>query len=320
MPTPAPASAAELAKLLAGWKPAPTKASKPKPETPPKPKPETKPAPPPADLFTVPGEELKIGELIPPRPQATPPAEPAREGEVPAEPRATTIPRPAKKAKPAPAPETTHAPATPAFETHDDIHAWAKSRLPNAKINLEGIPVKSWQVIAAEMDHLLERFPDIAKRLREFGSMPADVPADMVASAIIAGSKSIQFNPACWKDLAKLAKNFEADCKSGWNPKGVSHAGPSYYVTHEFGHLVHGYLGDTDPAKREKLDLLVGHKVIPSHPYIKFEPETAKAISKYAATSYAESFAESFAAARWNKNPRNAIVQSFQRNFRELRP
>jgi len=209
---------------------------------------------------------------------------------------------------------------TPTFETHEDVHAWATSAFPNAKINLEGIPVESWQVIAKEIDHLISKWPDMAARLREFGSMPAGAPDDVIASAVMAGSKSIQFNPTRWKDLAALTKSLEHDVKARWNPQGTAHAGASYYVTHEFGHLLHGYLKDVDPSKRAALDLLMGERIDPRFDYVKFEPKTAKTISKYAGTSYSEAFAEAFAAARWNTNPRNTIVQGFQRNLRELRP
>ena len=255
----------------------------------------------------VPGGPAELGRLI--------------SGWKPQRQKAAMAPKPKTEAAPTPAPaapisapQPTEAEPreTPNFETHDDVHSWAKDRFPDAKVNLEGIPVQSWQEIAKEVDHVLKQWPGIADRMREFGILK-DAPPEMVAAAVIRSGKSLQFNPVVWKNINKLSEQYAKDAKSGWAPKGTGFVGAKFYVTHELGHLVDGYLREFEPATRHRLDLLVGHQPDPNHPHVEFNKAAARTISEYAETSHAEAFAEAFASARWLRNPKNAIVQEFEK-------
>jgi hypothetical protein len=204
-------------------------------------------------------------------------------------------------------------PQTPEFRSHEEAENWAKQRFPNAAVNMAGIPVESWQEIAREVDYVVQRWPGIADRLKEFGTMKGDVPPDMVASATVRSGRSLEFNPAAWQNLAKLSEQHSQDAKSGWSPKGTGFIGSRFYTTHELGHLIDGYLRETDPAKRHQLDLLVGNQPNPKHPHVEFDKAKAATISEYAQVSHAEAFAEAFASARWLQRPKNPIVQQFKK-------
>ena len=63
----------------------------------------------------------------------------------------------------------------------------------------------------------------------------------------------LHFNPTHWNNLPGLDKALKDGVASEYHPLGVEHAGPQYYVTHEMGHLLDGYLKAAEPAKWKNL-------------------------------------------------------------------
>jgi hypothetical protein len=204
----------------------------------------------------------------------------------------------------APTPPAPTAPETPKFETHEDVEAWAKQAFPKAKVTVEGIPVASWQLIAQEIDENLAKFPGIAQRIETFGAMEAH--PESIAWASIP-RKEFHFAQHHWSDLENLGKIFQTGVADGYHPRHVEQAGPRYYVTHEFGHLVDGYLKDADPESWKAAQSELGKRGSAE------AQKRAAIVSEYATFSPAEAFAEGYAAAKWRPASKpNEIIDRFR--------
>jgi hypothetical protein len=201
----------------------------------------------------------------------------------------------AAKARKPKAPKVASVPSR--FTTHTEVDDWAKKLFPKAEIKTEGISLESWHAIADELDHLVPKFPGIADNIIGLGASDA-VPHGLawVKPNDIRGD-TLNFNPAFWGDTKKVQKTFDKSVKTGWIAEGTENAGPQYFVTHEFGHLVDGYTRRNNRAKY--LDAHATFKGADNQ----FDPSKGGTVSQYAATSSSESFAESFAGARWSNKP-----------------
>ena len=189
-------------------------------------------------------------------------------------------------------------PSTPQrFANHDEVATWAKKLFPKAEVTTEGVSLESWHVIADELDRMVAKFPAVADNIIGFGandSHPTGVawvkPNDIKGDALY-------FHPNYWGDIKKVKKVFDKSVKVGWAVEGTEHAGPQYFVTHEFGHLVDNYTRRNDRPKylefRKVFEGADGY----------FDPEKGATVSEYGATNGAEAFAESFAGAKWSIKP-----------------
>lgn len=194
------------------------------------------------------------------------------------------------------------------FATHAEVEDWAKSLFPKAAVVTEGVSLESWHAIADELDYLVPKFPGIADNVINLGASDAlSYGVAWVKPNDIKGD-SLYFNPNSWGDIKKAGKIFDKSAKTGFIPEGVEHAGPQYFVTHEFGHMVDNHVRRTN---REKY--LGANKLFRGDDN-KFDPAKGGTVSQYAATAEVESFAESFAGARWSTKPA-PLVSVFKEMF-----
>ena len=108
-----------------------------------------------------PGPPRPGPRITPPKPERRPAPKP--------------VPKPTPKppaSKPAPKP-----PAPPGRRFNDlaDVQKWAEKTFPKAEhIQLGGIPLESWQVIADEIDYHVKKTPALAERMYAFGAQVMD--------------------------------------------------------------------------------------------------------------------------------------------------
>lgn len=201
--------------------------------------------------------------------------------------------------------------ATPApgrFTTHAEVEDWAKQLFPKATVVAEGVSLESWHAIADELDHLVPKFPGMAENIIGFGTSDAASHAVAWVKPNDVKGDALHFNPAYWGDLKKARKVFDKSAKTGWIPEGVEDAGPQYFVTHEFGHMV-----DSWARRNHRAKYLDAHAVFKGSDN-QFDAAKGGSVSQYAATSTTESFAEAFAGARWSSKP-NPLINAFKEMF-----
>ena len=192
------------------------------------------------------------------------------------------------------------------FKTHADAEQWAKNAFPEATVDVSGIPLNQWNIIANEIDYLAEKFPGITKPIKQFGA--TDGPDGAIAWTNKASSV-LQFDRKEWSNSNNLHKAFKRATAEGWHSPKVENAGPAYYVTHEMGHLVDLRERTLNAEKRKEL---LRHFQLENG---QFDPSKGTEISEYAATNEFEAAAEAFAAARWRKDKDNPIVNQFREAY-----
>lgn len=219
-------------------------------------------------------------------------------------------PKPKTPKPKAPAPKKPTTPTLPTrFATHDEVVTWALARFPSIKaveiaglkqIDVDGVPLEAWTLIADEIDFMLAKFPEVASKIRRFGA--GDGPNNAIAWTTIWGD-AVHFDRATWSNLKKVTKTFDKSVRDGWHPKGVEHAGLKYYVTHEMGHIVDVAAKTDNPALHTAL-----HEPFKADNGY-FDPEKARDVSEYATYNELEAVAESIAGARWRTNSDNLVIQ-----------
>jgi hypothetical protein len=251
-----------------------------------------------------------------------------------------TPPRPAPKPKPAPVkpvPVAVPRPAPPViapellpgnFQTHEHVNKFFATTFPNAAIGaLERIPVDVWNVHARELEILARKFPEVANRLKvistKFEGWDGPNPAHpgWHAAAEMTRGDHLYVNPSHNQTPAGLAGANVVNEESGWWPKGSS--APSFTMTHEWGHLIDGWIRQEGRKPTGKLtsdsDWFKLREI-----FLKPEPNPDRdvdpiaAVSIYARTNHWESVAEAFAAARWTpKDEKTNTLLKFETVLRE---
>jgi hypothetical protein len=240
---------------------------------------------------------------MPPAPKRTfPPTPPPRSG----------APSPVKAPKPAPKPVINTMPRPGYFQSHSELHDWAKATFPNAAFSDAGIPLENWNHLAVELDRLATDFPFIAKRLKEINSGPSrfvDKLKDARALADYGLGEILAFNPTYWSQpLVKLTELQTAGSTSGWTVKGITE--PNYAATHEWGHLMEAWLRAVNPQKRAALQSVFEYDG-------QYSPSRGGLVSRYARTSENEAFAEAFAAMRRQPVEKQQIAKKFAKVFNQ---
>jgi len=215
------------------------------------------------------------------------------------------------KAAPGRATKATKSPVAPSrFADHAAVESWAKGVFPNATVNVEGIPLESWHVIANEVDHLSQKYADVFAGVVDFGA------ADRVQKGAIAWVKhsnagaALKFAREEWAKLSKVDKAFQSSATNGWIPKNVGHAGPGYFVTHEVGHLADEHMRKV--AREKYLEV---HRVFKEPNGYQFDPLKGQEVSEYGATNELEAVAEAFAGARWRTDSENPKINQIREAF-----
>jgi hypothetical protein len=196
------------------------------------------------------------------------------------------------------------------FETHEHVESWVKSTFPNARdIDIRGIPIESWRVIAEHVTLITERFPGLSSRVYHFGGEDLDGAFASVSGPF---GSSLKFDKTWWFDLERLTEQIKEGSMSGFYTPGAGRVGPGYVVTDEMGHMTEAFLEDKPPEIHRELMSLFSKPLEPGRRYADIDMDKASTISRYAATNENEAFAETLAAAKHQKNPMNTIVKRFK--------
>ncbi len=143
-------------------------------------------------------------------------------------------------------------PAPGRFKTLLQLRSWAGERFPRATLVTEGLDLKAWNRISPVIDSLAIDWPGVARELGWITTRhplwEVDVQGAIAAAESIFGEK-IAFNPFYFsrpKLVAETAANGE---RTGWHPAGAGSAAEVYFVSHEWGQLVHAWLRRHDTGK-----------------------------------------------------------------------
>jgi hypothetical protein len=201
-------------------------------------------------------------------------------------------PKPAAASAPPASPVSTPLPPSPGrFRTEADLHAWGKAVLPNATITPDGIPLHVWGHIAGEIERLAKDYPQVAAGLRQI-NLPQGNDGAFVAAADWEG-RYLRLNPRYWSDYTAREADRAHGVARGFFPAGTED--PTANVTHEWGHLVDGYLRYRGTADERELSFKI-RKIFQTDG--RFDKLKGASVSQYGATNEDEAIAEAFTAMR----------------------
>ncbi len=188
-----------------------------------------------------------------------------------------------------------------------------------AKVKLEGLPYESAEIWYRKTDSILSKYPQLKDNITSI-KYDADITKMMDA-----GTKPLTGEVYIGKpftDYKKMMKDYAEDVANGYSPQGTN---ASSVITHEFGHLLDGYLTKTKKAglvnqygvkyASEHLvnDVLKDMNITTKEGIFKDVPFKerlavrekwiAENISKYASKDNKEAFAELFAEYVDSPNP-----------------
>ncbi len=229
-----------------------------------------------------------------------------REPERPPEPKPAPRPRKPKTAAPAPKPKPPGAFPAAGFKTVKEAEAWATVKYPHVRFDFKGAHPDAINPTLRQLDKLMQEYPHVAERLRYVGTYRGEgAPrnrwnGNVYAHATFSGER-IGLNPKWYgkpnafrESVARSATNKYAD-GSTWHPDGMTQI--ESVVTHEFGHLLDGWLRTRTKEAFDPIVRASGFGLVSStHEKFKFHNKADSRLSRYATTNRDEAFAEGFGA------------------------
>lgn len=185
-------------------------------------------------------------------------------------------------------------------------------------MSLKGIDLESAKLVYQSQEKLFKKFPQLIGKLNGITANDSLSSYTYANCMMGLGHGGVSLNTKYFGNYAKLIKQFESDCKSGFHPAGV---GAGSIVTHEFGHALDDLLTNTyhmagfnnwkpkyvSSYLRPKVMKACGLKV----------SDIGSSVSGYATKDAYEWFAECFCEYVESENPR-PVAQEFGRQLEEL--
>lgn len=191
--------------------------------------------------------------------------------------------------------------AVGSFSSIAEAEQWAQKAYPKISWDLAGAHIDTINPTLKQFDLLARDYPDVVERLQYVGTYQtaSKLPAGKtglgfgreVAHAYKDGT-TMGLNPAYYGDPGRLRQALQRSEASGFYPPGCKEF--ECIITHEFGHLVDGWLKATRKGFLEVASAdgfgIVGDTITLFHG----EQKRAKKASSYGRTNSAEAFAEAF--------------------------
>jgi hypothetical protein len=201
------------------------------------------------------------------------------------------------------------------FKTMPQLRSWAGERFPIATLVTEGLDLKAWNRIAPILDSLAIDWPGVA---RELGWITTRHPfweddaRGAIAAADVVFGEKLAFNPLYFGRPKKLREAASLGERVGLYPRGAKDAGEWYFISHEWGHLVHAWLrGNRKLLLDDLMALFASNSDVVRSP---IDPDRAATISLNAKRGMTEAFADAFSLIQWNEEDRwPEIVRLFAR-------
>ncbi len=207
------------------------------------------------------------------------------------------------------------APVPGRFKSWAQLRSWGSRRFPRATLVTEGLDLKAWNRIAPILDGLASEWPGVAGELGWITTRHPfweDNSQGAVAAADSLFGEKIAFNPYYFRSPRRIAKAVAYGDGIGLYPAGAKDVRELYFVTHEWGHLVHAGLRRHHGERWRNLMALFA--VDPEDPQSPFDQDKAVEISQYAKRGISDAFAEAFSVIQWRqKSLWPEIVRQFDR-------
>ncbi len=129
------------------------------------------------------------------------------------------------------------------FRAVRQAERWARENYSHITWDFAGMDIEAVNPTLKQFHHLAQEFPEVAQRLRYIGTYGNDASRFsspyILAHASMDGS-FIGLNPLWFGDVRVFKELLAAAVKIGFHPKGCDTI--ESVITHEFGHLMHGWL------------------------------------------------------------------------------
>lgn len=196
------------------------------------------------------------------------------------------------------------------WQTIEDARAWAQSKMPGIRFDLDGVAVENAREALPQLDKLAREYPEVAQRLKYVGTHMGDgsplgqypwegnVYAHAGYTHKHPGLPNSEYylglNPEWWGDPVKFSFALSRDVSVGWHPKGCDSV--ASMLTHEFGHLWdYATKGAEDKAMLKYVGMGGEGQVSATWHYWLKTHKARASLSRYATTKGAEGVAEAFA-------------------------
>ncbi len=191
------------------------------------------------------------------------------------------------------------------FENLEQAARWAKGAYPDIEWDFDGAHIDTINPTLVQFDKLAKEYPGAAANLGYVGTYKKRGQTDSafgnngaIAHASF-GTRDqrngrIGLNPEYYGKPDKFREAVQRGEQSGWFPKGVNSF--EAIITHEFGHVVHGWLLSQPSTAFHKVVRISGLGLIGDTTRFWLEShKRTKALSQYSLTNDNESWAEGFA-------------------------
>lgn len=205
-------------------------------------------------------------------------------------------------------------------KTLDECKLWAEANYPHIRFEFDGADIEAIKPTLQQFDKLAKEWPDAAARLKYMGT-GRTFPHGEYAHAARDGT-AIGLNPNFYGNPGEFLRWLRNDVAVKHHPRGC-HTIESV-ITHEFGHMVHFWLGrQLDRAVLPVVSVdgtgIVGNTVNNWLIYWTDNRKRAvRSLSKYAAEKEEEAFAEAFAAFYHQTGKKGTFLRSFRILMREV--
>jgi len=205
------------------------------------------------------------------------------------------------------------------FASLDQAAQWASRSYPNITWDFDGAHINTINPTLAQFDKLAQKYPDVAKRLEYVGTYRGKTPpftnqqsdqfGNAIAHAYYESGKQIGLNPRYYGDPVGFSDALEQMKSGKWVDADNS---IESILSHEFGHLVDGWLKASNKAWNDTVSLDGFGLVSETLEIWRGSNRATKALSEYATANTLENFAEAFAALQHKGGSRSAFVKKFE--------
>ncbi len=205
------------------------------------------------------------------------------------------------------------------FASLDQATQWASRSYPNIAWDFDGAHIDTINPTLAQFDKLARKYPEVAKRLEYVGTYRGKTPpfvdkqpdqfGNAIAHAYYESGKQIGLNPRFYGDPIGFRDVLEQMKAGKWTDADNS---IESVLSHEFGHLVDGWLKSSRKAWNDTVSIDGFGLVSETLEIWRGSNRATKALSEYATTNTLENFAEAFAALQHKGGNRSVFVKKFE--------